>query len=77
MDRITCLLLLLTVHYLAGCQSPESQELDHIQSEFAQMPESVKPWANWYWMALNVLSPDDPLQPSGLLGPLTLEAQRK
>jgi len=28
------------------------------------------------WMALDVLNPEDPLQPSGLLGPVTLESQK-
>ena len=51
MDRIRSLLLLLL---LAGCQMTETQDLDFIQSEFEQVPESVKPWAYWYWMDDNV-----------------------
>ncbi len=45
MDRITGLFLTLTLLFLAACQSPEPIGLDHIQTEFEQVPEAVKPWA--------------------------------
>ncbi len=54
MDRITCLFLISVLLSITACNSPMPEGLDHIQTEFEQVPEGVKPWAYWYWMDDNV-----------------------
>ncbi len=54
MKQIPGIFLIPTLLCLVACQTPSGIDLDHISTEFSQVPEEVKPWAYWYWMDDNV-----------------------
>jgi hypothetical protein len=54
MKRLTGLFLTIPIFWIMGCESSDVTNASHIQTEFEQVPETVKPWAYWYWMNDNV-----------------------